>query len=94
MAANRNFSPQTEGALEHSDLEVDMMSDMEDETESSSSKGLVHTQWSVWPLVAAVMLTLSPPCSRPSGCLGGELENLSAAHYWPQQDGLQDSANI
>lgn len=37
--ANRNFSPQTEGALEHSDLEVDMMSDAEDETASNSSKG-------------------------------------------------------
>lgn len=37
--ANRNFSPQTEGALEHSDLEVDMMSDVDDETASNSSKG-------------------------------------------------------
>lgn len=36
-----HFPPQTEGALEHSDLEVDMMSDVEDETASNSSKGCV-----------------------------------------------------
>lgn len=39
LGANRKFAPQTEGVLDHSDLEVDMMSDVEDETASDSSKG-------------------------------------------------------
>lgn len=44
LGANRKFAPQSEGALEHSDLEVDMMSDVEDETASNSSKDLQDVQ--------------------------------------------------
>lgn len=39
LGANQKLALQTDGTLENSDLEVDMMSDGEDETASNSSKG-------------------------------------------------------